>query len=89
MSSSSRKTSSASSSSQMRYRWEKRTYSKTEINMSSLRKMAPKEVQNLSYEKKQIWFREKCEAMRIPWTMGADWIRINPDNVLLNSMFGI
>ncbi|KAL4434917.1 hypothetical protein ABPG74_021256 [Tetrahymena malaccensis] len=90
---SSRKTSSGSNSSNnqsnTKYRWERRSYSKQDINMTSLRRMSPKEVSGLTFEKKQIWFREKCEALRIPWTQGADWIKINPDNVLLNSMFGI
>lgn len=51
--------------------------------------MLPNEAKNLSFEKKQIWFREKCEEFRIHWTKGADWIKVNPDNILLNSLHSI
>lgn len=41
------------------------------------------EVKLMSFEKKQLWLNEQCEKQRIPWTNGADWIRIHMDHRLL------
>lgn len=72
-----------------RFRWERRSFDKSQVDMNHLTNLPHHEVAKLSFEKKQLWFRKKCDSLRISWTHGADWIRVNPDNILLNSMHQI
>ncbi|EGR30889.1 hypothetical protein IMG5_121350 [Ichthyophthirius multifiliis] len=51
--------------------------------------MTPQEIQNQSFEYKNIWFRNQCEQLRIPWTYGSDWIFISSNNVLFDSVVNI
>lgn len=48
--------------------------------------MSPDQIRNLSFQEKSAWFRYHCERFRISWMNGADYMRIDRDNVLMSSL---
>ena len=66
-----------------KFRWEKRV----KVQPSSdLHNKGVGEVRKLCFQEKEIWLRRKLESLRIPWTSGADYMRIDKTNILMGSL---
>ena len=68
-----------------KFRWEKQA---PEGFMNGLFGMSPQQVRPLSFQQKAAWFRHHIERRRISWMEGADFMRIERDNVLISSLVG-
>lgn len=43
-------------------------------------------MRKLGFQEKEVWLRRKLEELRIPWTAGADFMRIDKTNILMGSL---
>ena len=66
-----------------KFKWDKNK--KIYIN-ASLANKTIEEVKNLSFQEKQYWFRRQIQKLRIPWTEGAEWLKIDKSNILMGSL---
>ena len=48
--------------------------------------MSPEQIMNLSFQEKSTWFRHHLERFRVSWMNGADFMRIEKNNVLMSSL---
>lgn len=48
--------------------------------------MSPEQIRNLSFQEKSAWFRYHLERFRISWMNGADYMKIEKNNVLMSSL---
>ncbi len=48
--------------------------------------MSPDQVRNLPFQEKSAWFRYHLERFRISWMNGADYMKIDRNNVLMSSL---
>ncbi len=48
--------------------------------------MSTKEASKLPFEEKRKWFRAALELLRIPWTQGADTLKIDKSQLLDTSV---
>jgi hypothetical protein len=48
--------------------------------------MSPDQIKKLSFQEKSAWFRYHLERFRIHWMSGADYMRIEKNNVLMSSL---
>jgi len=48
--------------------------------------MSPDQIKNLSFQEKSAWFRHHLERFRISWMAGADFMKIEKNNVLMSSL---
>lgn len=56
---------------------------------SEIFSLSPESVSKRCFQEKLAWFRSKVERFRIPWESGADWMKIEKDNVLMTSLAAI
>lgn len=48
--------------------------------------MSPEQIRGLSFQEKSAWFRNHLERFRISWMSGADYMKIEKDNLLISSL---
>ena len=48
--------------------------------------MSMEEIAKLSFEEKRNWFRSGLELLRIPWTLGADYVSVERTALLESSV---
>ena len=65
------------------FKWEKKPTK--ELNPHILGRNE-NEVQKMSFQEKEFWFRDKVEKLRIPWQNGADYMRLDKANILMTSL---
>ena len=68
-----------------KFKWEKQP---PEPMVNGLLNMAPQQVRSLTFQQKTAWLRHHLDRRRISWMEGADFMRIERDNVLISSLVG-
>ena len=48
--------------------------------------LTPKEVANLDFEEKQIWFYNQIEKLRISWMNGSEQLTLRKDSILEDTL---
>lgn len=66
-----------------KFKWEKAPIKLIQAFIIGLN---PDQIKTLSFQEKSAWFRHHLERMRIPWMNGADFMKIEKNNVLMSSL---
>lgn len=72
------------------YTWEKRPCKQIEkAQYDKLVALSAKEVLNLDFEEKQLWFYNQLEKLRISWMNGSDKLLLGKNSILEDTLKGI